>query len=296
MVTHRGCLDGTGSALMFLWAGGRGENILFRAPSTCNLSVDEVSQFDEVWFADLCPKARDGLTLSASNVAGGKPFHVFDHHASNARAYADDPHCTFSMVHSGTSLLGEMTGVYDAEWSKLYSDDELDGWKHDRFKLVSALEAYDLGKFSHTGGVFLADLASSFSQENMLDLLKLHGCNIFCQSDLRGRVEALASMRTIFSDSATRNVLVKDLDGIRCGVALSPVYWKNEVAQRILAQGFDMAVILEPAGMISLRSLEGGPDCSIIAGRYGGGGHPRAAGFKYNPHTMADAAFEQVFG
>ena len=292
LVTHRGCLDGTGSALMFLWAGGRRENILFRNPSTCDLSAEEASPFDDVWFADLCPS-------NISDPAGGKPFHVFDHHASNARKFADDPNCTFSMVHSGTSLFGEMLGVYDTEWlslNPLYPEDWEDNNRSERAKLVEALEAYDLGKFDHKQGMYLADLASSFTQDQMLDVLAKWERRVFSLPEYQGRAEALAAMRDLYAESATRTVVPRDLDGVKCGLAFSPVYWKNEVAQRILAQGFDMAVVFEPTGMVSLRSLPGGPDCSMIAGRYGGGGHPRAAGFKVRVEAMAGTSFDEVFG
>lgn len=298
LVTHKGCLDGTGSALMFLWAGGRRENILFRNPSTCDLTPEEAAPFDEVWFADLCPSTMD-------DPAGGKPFLVFDHHASNARKFADSEHCTFSMVHSGTSLLGEKLGVYDPEWINLqfsYGDTwnpEEGMWE--RAKLVQALEAYDLGKFDHEQGMYLADLASSYSQDEMLDLLKKHEREVLSLPDCRGRVAALSSMRKIFAESATRNIVPfrlmdTDFETIRAGATHSPVYWKNEVAQRILAAGYDVAVVIDPGGMVSLRSLPGGPDCSIIAGRYGGGGHPRAAGFKANSTNMIQALIDETFG
>jgi oligoribonuclease NrnB/cAMP/cGMP phosphodiesterase (DHH superfamily) len=84
---------------------------------------------------------------------------------------------------------------------------------------------------------------------------------------------------------------------LKVGVMVAPVYWKNEVSQRILDRGFDMAVIVDvPGSMVSLRSGPGGPDCSMIAGRYGGGGHPRAAGFKIAQFAVIDSMFNEVFG
>ncbi len=58
-----------------------------------------------------------------------------------------------------------------------------------------------------------------------------------------------------------------------------------------------MALIIDPTTqMISLRSNPGGPDCSMIAARYGGGGHARAAGFKGNGQFMLSALIESVIG
>lgn len=301
LVTHRGCLDGTGSALMFLWAGGKRENIIFRNPSKCDLTAEEAAPYDEVWFADLCPsQMRDP--------AGGKPFHVFDHHASNAKKFVEDVNCTFSMVHSGTSLFGEMTGVYDAEWLNCeisydsYSvpfDEDPEAEKLRKARLVQALEAYDLGKFDHAKGMYLADLASSYTQDEMLDILFKYRNDVFIDPVFRGRVEALAAMRKIYADSVAKNILAKDLDGLKVGVVTSPVYWKNEAAQRVLEHeaNFDIAMVIDTAGgMVSLRSRPDGPDCSIIAGRYGGGGHPRAAGFNIGALHMSAALFEEALG
>lgn len=266
---------------MFLWAGGRRENIVFRPPSACDLTPEEAAPFDEVWFADLCPsQMRDP--------AGGKPFHVFDHHISNAKKFAEDPSCTFSMEHSGTSLMARELGLFD-DWQGSYF--------RDLHSLVPALEAYDLGRFNEQDGMFLADLASSYTQDEMLDLLMSDGKDVFDSGEARGRVAALSSMRKIYADSVAKNILSMDVFEFKAGVVAAPVYWKNEAAERVLDAGFELAVVIDVGGgMVSLRSRPGGPDCSIIAGKYGGGGHPRAAGFKAYQSKMLTTLFNEVFG
>jgi oligoribonuclease NrnB/cAMP/cGMP phosphodiesterase (DHH superfamily) len=281
LVTHKGCLDGTGSALMFIWAGGLRENIFFRNPSFCFLTPQEAAPFDEVWFADVCP-------VSLEDPAGGKHFHVFDHHISNQKKFWDDPRCTFDMSKSGTSLMAHFLNVLE-DGVRLYSYEQ---------DLVHALESYDLGKFDCAAGVRLADIATSFSQEEMLDLmLEREPEGILHDSDLSSRAESAASTRNEYAERAASSAYGFMFDErIACGVAVSPVYWKNEVAQRILKQ-YDLAMVIDPtAQMVSLRSKEGGPDCSIIAARYGGGGHARAAGFKANGPYMLSALVEAVIG
>jgi len=282
LVTHRGCLDGTGSALMFLWAGGKRENILFRNPSTAFLTPEEAAPFDEVWFADVCPPSLD------NEPAGGKQFHVFDHHMSNMKKFGDDPRCTFDMKKSGTSLMARELAVVDEE--------------HDAggliVELVSALEAYDLGRFNEPMGVLLADAASSYTQDQMLDRLLKLGPSVFLDDEIISRAAALSSVRNLYAEQAGKYARYFILDGVRVGAASSPVYWKNEVAERILNSGqADMAMIVDTTTqMVSLRSREGGPDCSIISGRYGGGGHAKASGFKANGVAMLDALIEAVIG
>jgi oligoribonuclease NrnB/cAMP/cGMP phosphodiesterase (DHH superfamily) len=282
LVTHKGCLDGTGSALMFLLAGGSRENILFRVPNQCDLTPAETVDFDEVWFADLCPS-------NMRDPAGGKPFHVFDHHLSNKRKFGDDPHCTFSMAHSGTSLMARELGLDQTENFQLAND---------LFALVPALEAYDLGRFDHQEGMFLADIAASLSQEEMLDVLYADRGDIFTDAAFIGRAAGLAASRRLYAAQAAKNKRIRKLDEYLVGVVVSPVYWKNEVATKVLEdETVDIAMVIDPSsGMVSLRSRANGPDCSMIAGRYGGGGHPKAAGFPFRAETMLDSLFETVVG
>lgn len=295
LLTHRGCLDGTGSALVFIWAGGRRDRILFKNPSMLVLSSDDVpSDVTDVWYADCCPPTMD-------DPAAGRDFLVFDHHVSNERAHRGDPRCTFDMKRSGTSLLAHVLGQVDDSDSL-----EMEG----RRDLIRALESYDLGRFDHEPGQRLADAAATYSQEEMLDLMIELGPNgTLHDRDLTCRAEAMASVRNLYADSAIRSVFYSSLmlpavagffdAPIRIGVSSSPVYWKNEVSERILDSGkVDVAVIIDTTGgMVSLRSRPSGPDCSVIAGLYGGGGHARAAGFKIKSGAWAlELLSNRVFG
>lgn len=278
LVTHKGCLDGTGSALMFVWAGGRRENIIFKNPSMAFLTPDEAAPFDEVWFADVCPSTLD-------EPAGGKPFLVFDHHVSNMRKYGGDPRFTFDMEKSGTSLMAHVLGITD-------NCDDVTR------QLIDALESYDLGRFSYEPGTRLADIAASFSQEEMLDIMASRDPEeILWDRDLSNRADALSSVRKLYAEQAAKNAFAFEFpDGIDAAVIVSPVFWKNEVANRILLDR-DLAVIVDPVGqMVSLRSKVGGPDCSELAGRYGGGGHARAAGFKIDRAQLLSSIVEVILG
>lgn len=287
LVTHRGCLDGTGSALMFIWAGGSQDKIVFRNPSGLIFQPGELPDgVDEVWYADCCPP-------DLTDPCCGLPFAVFDHHISNERKFGGDSHCTFDMAKSGTSLMAYALGIGSRHPHPGFSDPE----DADADRLIKALEAYDLGRFDEPDGMFLADLATTFSQEHMLGMLVAHGAGIFDSQTMQARVEAARSVRTLYADSASRSARITTLDGHRVALASSPVYWKNEVAERLLNAGAEVAIIFDvTGGMVSLRSRPGGPDCSLIASKYGGGGHARAAGFKASSHPMLNAMFNEVFG
>ncbi|WP_247731210.1 DHH family phosphoesterase [Halovivax limisalsi] len=55
---------------------------------------------------------------------------------------------------------------------------------------------------------------------------------------------------------------------------------QNEVAEGLRERGADAAVIVKPAGSASIRGTETFERCHEVAGRVGGGGHPKAAGCK----------------
>ena len=292
LVTHRGCLDGTGSALVFVWAGGRRDRILFRNPSGLVLTQDDVpSDVTDVWYADCCPPTMD-------DPAAGREFRVFDHHVSNQRLFDSDPRCTFDMKRSGTSLMAEVLGQIDE------SDQSIEMCA--RIDLIRALESYDLGRFDYAPGMRLADIAGTFSQEDLLDLMVSAGPReVLRSSDLSSRADAMASVRNLYAEAAARSAHYSNLAvpfsvlDIRFGMAASPVYWKNEVAERILDSGkAELAVVIDiTGGTVSLRSRVSGPDCSAIAGLYGGGGHARAAAFRIKHSSYAlELLGEMVFG
>lgn len=279
---------------MFIWAGGRRENVLFRHPSTCALTPAEAAGFTEVWFADLCPP-------SLENPAGGRPYRVFDHHASNERKFGHVLGYTFDLTKSGTSLMATVLGILDEEHET--TED-----------LVAALEAYDLGRFEHAAGMRLADLASTFSQEELLDeiFLQRDPEEILWDRDLTCRADAVASARDIYASSAAKAAVVSfvyyapEAREIPCAIVTSPVYWKNAVAVACLERTYrfggrdshvEAVAIIDPVSqMCSLRSLDGGPDVSRIAVEYGGGGHARAAGFRIGGSGLFDVMAQKVFG
>lgn len=284
LVTHRSCLDGTGAALMFLWAGGRRENVLFRNPSGLILSERELPQdVEEVWYADCCPS-------DLTDPAGGLPFKVFDHHVSNARKHGRDPRCLFDMNRSGTSIMADVLGI-----------DRSIGTMR---VLVQGLEDYDLGRFDNETGVRLADIASTYSQEDLLHLLSSkHPIDILKDEALSSRAAGAAAVRQLYCTQAAESRRVSPMKfphlekHIVLGIAALPRDWKNEAAKLILRDRLiDVAVILDVMGqMVSLRSRDDGPDCSLIAGLYGGGGHARAAGFKIDGKELLFLFKNEVF-
>ncbi len=250
------------------------------------------ADIDEVWYVDCCPK-------DLTDPAGGLPFRVFDHHVSNQMLHGNDPRCTFVMDKSGTSLFAEIVGVGNLT-SRFGLDAEsiLNGRKH----VVQAIEDYDLGRFHEADGQFLADLAATFTQDEMLKCLLRDEEDVFYATVLSARADAVAQTRRIYAESAARSAYYSHSfrppgwgDGFcSAGIAVSPVFWKNDVAEEILKK-VELAIIIDPTGgMVSLRSKT--LDCSTMATAMGGGGHARAAGFKANSHDILKSMMNEVLG
>lgn len=281
---------------MFVWTGGKRENIIFKPPHDCALTPEEADPFDEVWFVDLCPK-------DLTDPAGGKTFWVCDHHATNVKKFGDDDRCTFSMVHSGTSLLARETGYIDEKWLEEDLSPDHDRWIHDRVMIIKALEAYDLGRFDEWRGQRMADAAGSMSQETLLVWLLTHGPTVLYEPEIVYRATAMASARNIYAQRAAESALYLEFKPpcwgvasgtVDAGVAISPEPWKNAVAEEILRRA-ELAIIVDSTTwQLSFRSKT--LDVSSMAQVFGGGGHKRAAGFKIGSHGILRAVLEEIFG
>jgi len=244
----------------------------------------------EVWYADCCPG-------DMTDPACGRPVRVFDHHISNAKIHGEDPRCTFDMKRSGTSLMAHVLDMVGYDHDPYCVYDTFD-------ELVSALEAYDLGRFDNVAGQRLADLAASYTQEELLDIMiSLDPEEILGDRQLTARAAALASVRKLYAEKAAASARYIEFRppgwGMASGtvdaaIAVAPVYWKNAVAEELLKK-VEVAIIVDVVGgMVSFRSND--IDVSTMATVMGGGGHQRAAGFKANSWDMLRALTEEIFG
>jgi oligoribonuclease NrnB/cAMP/cGMP phosphodiesterase (DHH superfamily) len=296
LVTHRNCLDGTGSAAIFVIAGGKPENVFFRDPKGCALSPEDAAPFDEVWFVDVCPWFLD-------DPAGGKPWRVFDHHDTNIRRWEMalnqrtwSPYAGGSMYFDqdrcGTSILAAALSPYE------------DGYIGASIsRLVETIEHYDLGRFDATYHVKqLADMASTYSQRDLLDLLVDRKSEILDLGYYQNRGIAVGDARAIFAENAAKSAFKGEIEfygrTYSCALVCAPRDWGNDIAERLLSnEKVDISVVVDfSRNAVSLRSRSNGPNVAMIAERYGGGGHPRAAGIRLDSREAYRVLFEGIFG
>ena len=95
-------------------------------------------------------------------------------------------------------------------------------------------------------------------------------------------------------DLAVDRARFVEIETIRVGITYGRCS-QNEVAEALRQDGADAAVIVKPAGSVSIRGSETFQRCHEVAGRLGGGGHPRAAGCKPDIyHDVLDYAYHWV--
>lgn len=291
LVTHKGCLDGSGCAVMFILAGGNKHNIFFKSPKKCHLTAEEANPFDEVWFADVCP-------VDLTDPAGGKPWKVFDHHYTNIKRHGENhEHCCFDSSKCATTILYKEFGIDKWPNSKRAAGYPFQDWDD----IVNAIEDYDLGRFE-ADAMFISSLAACYEQVDFIDLLYRNAANIYEEPYFQERVEAMNGIRDHYTSRAVKTARAYDLNGVWVATVSSPVYWKNEIAITLLdgrkvdGRAPDVVAAIDYATcIISLRSRENGVNVAEIAEKYGGGGHKKAAAFKMKSDIMYSALFQEVF-
>ncbi len=182
---------------------------------------------------------------------------VLDHHRSAASELADLPYCVFDMNRSGAVMAWQYLHEEPVPALLRYVQDR-DLWRHDlpeSEEVSAALRAHDF------------DFKTWDSID--VDQLRVEGRALLrYQRRMVERVAAHASMVDILGTvvpTVNSAVLQSELgDVLATGHPFAGVWWQGSG---------DLA-------RWSLRSTPGGVDVSLIAARYGGGGHRTAAGFK----------------
>ena len=280
LLTHRDCLDGTGAAMLFLMEGADERNIHYTTPDLGSVddAVIELLRSGEgpIHVVDVCPGpfVLDRLLADPRSV-------VCDHHVTSAPRMEGREGCLNLQDRCGCLVYAEYLGVH---------------CQRDLVRAFRGIDAYDLGRRTdvHWGdGEWLADLLGSgiFGRQTDVAIhVNALGDGVYDDRDAGTAVEVAGLMRTAYSREAARSAwrvrfpLPSPDEWSRscwAAVASAPRWWRNEVGQALLdLDGIDLAVAVDlTAGVASLRSREGGPDCSRIAEEYGGGGHVRAAAF-----------------
>lgn len=82
-----------------------------------------------------------------------------------------------------------------------------------------------------------------------------------------------------YIDSKNESIIVKEINGYQAGVIFAERY-SSELGNKLseLHPELDFIAIINPSHSVSYRTVKNNIDLGVIAGIYGGGGHPKASG------------------
>ena len=190
---------------------------------------------------------------------------VFDHHRTAAEDLQGLDFCVFDMMRSGAGITWDVLHGAPRPWLVDYVEDrDLWRWKLPDSKMINA--------YLQTVPRDVAALSEALND----------GPDV-----ARERGLVAERVRRDYIEGAKRGAYAARIEGeSHDSVGVNAGAWSNSELLGELAEaaptGCAFAYIEHASGgySYSLRSRKGGPDVSVIAQRFGGGGHAAAAGFR----------------
>ena len=258
LLYHAGCPDGFGAA----WAFWRkyGDSMEY-IPVSHGTDPPNVKGCD-VFIADFCYKRPVMLQMKEDT----NSLIVLDHHKSSQEECGDLEFCSFDMDHSGAFLA----------WDHLFSDGNVP-------LLIRYVDDRDLWKWKLDSTEEILSAVDSFERtfENW-DML--HGF-LYAEESVRWKRvktmgEGILQYKKNLIKSLMRNAYRANIMGKVVPIINIPFFQSEVAAELALMADYAAAYYFDgEAYRFSLRSKEGGDDVSLIAAKFGGGGHKNASGF-----------------
>ena len=272
---HKGCMDGLGAAYA-VWADQGDEDTVY-IPIAYTDSIDVPKAQCVVTFVDFCPKRVQLETLLAISLVSR--VQIIDHHVSAERELEGLTHPKLIKIidqtKSGATLAWEVIHGGEPPWLLRHIEDR-DLWKF---------------KFEESRPLHAALSGRDWTFAQLHELVQ-GGRGALAKLSVVGRA-LLAKHQKDVSDVAAACMRPMRIVGYDVQACSAPFTMASDVGHLMLARGFNdpfAAVYWDTAThrTFSLRSLDGAVDVSIVAEKFGGGGHPRAAGFSVpRAHPLA---------
>lgn len=287
LVTHKGCMDGCGCAIMFMRCGGLRENIKFIPAGTVEKFIDHgLEMFDGkfVIFADVGLNVHGsekyvGILQKRGDVA------MLDHHSTSTHLRSID-WCDVRQEHCGTELLRQYLGLNDVNSKRLASliDD------HDRW-LLKEPNSQEMASFQNFVGQ--EEFINRFLHRDLTQ-------DVFTPIELE-IMELMVRRRDELMDDVLSRVIVREFrcadQKLTLGYVVSSEPNCSLLLDKMLRQRSDINVAVQinlEKGSVSLRSKDG-TDVATIAAYFGGGGHKAAAGHRI-PSLLWKLIIDEIHG
>lgn len=278
VIAHANCPDGVVSAWCFTKCSKLGSiYYYFTAERDFSKDVRMPSLKNKnVYIVDYA-YPRD--TLEKINKEA-KSIKVYDHHKTNLEELKDLPYCVFDLDKCGAEIT----------WNEIYKlENGLVGDVHiiPRPWFFKHIRDRDLFEWKHQD-------SRAFGAALQRDGLRLHVIEKYAQMTPKQQQELFARGRTILAcekamyEAAADRAEKVTIDGLPA-YALNIPIWQTECGEELYNRDPKIQIaimysysIADDMWRFSMRALKtSNVDLSVIAKRYGGGGHPTACGFTY---------------
>jgi oligoribonuclease NrnB/cAMP/cGMP phosphodiesterase (DHH superfamily) len=299
LVTHAGCMDGSGCAIMFLRAGGKRENIKYVAAGMLEKFLkDELDTLGDrfIVFADIGIQQANVKYADMLEKRGNCV--LLDHHKT--AAWLDGrPWCWITMDKCGTHIAydyfnkcGLLCYVTDIDWSIK--------------RLVKMIEDHDLWKSDmEPEAISLATYCVFFGQDtfvdNFHDRLLLPDESIFYPQEKK-IMEGLERKRDAKIQKLIEKANIKKMEYDSREITVAYVVSSEPNTSLLLNRVFETRPDVDVACQInldfpsvSMRTRSDTVDVSKICGRFGGGGHAKASGHRVD-ESIYTKVIEEVHG
>lgn len=298
LVTHAGCMDGSGCAIMFLKSGGKKENIRYVAAGMLEKFLkDDLESLGNrfIVFADIGIQQANVKYADMLEKRGNCV--LLDHHKTAAWLHGR-PWCCITMTKCGTHI----TRDYFQECGLLRKEED----DYSTTRLVKLIEDHDLWKSDmEPEAISLATYCVFFGQdtfvENFQNRVLFKDQTIFYPQE-RAMMDALEKKRDAKIAKLIEKALVKKISYDGGEITIAYVVSSEPNTSLLLNRLFETRPGIDVACQInldfpsvSMRTKSDTVDVSKICGRYGGGGHAKASGHRVE-ETIYAKVIEEIHG
>ncbi len=286
LFTHVADIDGMGGAILSKLAFDNIDIIYCKNPSDLNNKIienyenDNLYNYDLIYISDLSP-SRELLEKLFSDDKLSKKIYLFDHHETAYDAGLNDfDNCTVRVKDDrGISCATQIYYEFLINNNYLKQTNLLDQF----VELVRLEDTYEYKKYNRNDAHDLAILFNAIGKDEYIDRMinKINNNDNFFFDDYE--LEMINNKKEITIrevESFLKYLKILTIEGFKVGICFIKYEYRNEVCEYLINHNSDLDCIAMFAfenNQISLRSIKDNSSARIIAEKFGGGGHDKAA-------------------
>ena len=286
LFTHVADIDGMGGAILSKLAFDNIDIIYCKNPSDLNNKIienyenDNLYNYDLIYISDLSP-SRELLEKLFSDDKLSKKIYLFDHHETAYDAGLNDfDNCTVRVKDDrGISCATQIYYEFLIDNNYLKQTNLLDQF----VELVRLEDTYEYKKYNRNDAHDLAILFNAIGKDEYIDRMinKINNNDNFFFDNYE--LEMINNKKEITIrevESFLKYLKILTIEGFKVGICFIKYEYRNEVCEYLINHNSDLDCIAMFAfenNQISLRSIKDNSSARIIAEKFGGGGHDKAA-------------------